>query len=344
MKTKAAVLREIGRELTIEELEVPPLEQGQVLVKVLYGGLCGRQLNEIKGYYGPDKYLPHTLGHEGSGIVQGIGPGVTSVVPGDYVILTWIKGKGINAPPCQYRNAGGQIVNSGQISTFCQYSVISENRMVKAPDSLPPAVAPPIGCAVPTGVGMVRNTLKVNRGSTIAVFGAGGVGLCAIIGASLEDCAKIIAVDLYDNKLALARELGATDTVNATDTDPVSTIKELTGGKGVNFAVEASGVPRAMEMAYAAVRAPGKVVLAGNVKKGETISIDPYDLLFDKRLIGTSMGDTYRNEEIPGYAEMYLRGKLKLDKLITHRYKFEDINKAFSDLEAGKVGRSVIEF
>lgn len=343
MKTRAAILREIGNGLVIEELEFPALREGQVLVEISYSGFCGKQLNEIKGYYGEDKYLPHTLGHEGSGIVQEVGSRVTTVKPGDYVVLTWIKGKGTDATPCKYKTNRGEIINSGQISTFSKHSIISENRMVKVPKELPPPLAPPIGCAIPTGVGMINNTLKVAKGSTIAIFGVGGVGLSAVIGASLAGCARIIAVDIHQNKLELAKELGATDTVNAKKDDPVSRVKELTNGKGVDYSVEASGTPQVMEMAYEAVGTPGKVVLAGNVKRGEKISIDPYDLLYDKKLLGTSIGETYKSEEIPRYAEMYLAGQLKLDKLITHKYKFEDINQFVIDLEEGKVGRGVIE-
>jgi len=344
MKTKTAILREIGKDLVIEDLEIPELQEGQVLVKILCSGLCGRQLNEIKGYYGEDKYLPHALGHEGSGIVEKIGPGVTIVEPGDYVVLTWLKGKGINAAPCKYKNNKGEVINSGQISTFGQYSVISENRLAKVPKELPPELAPPLGCAIPTGVGIIKNTLKVEKGSTIAIFGVGGIGLCAVMGASIAECSTIIAVDIYDNKLEFAKELGATHTINSKNEDVVSKVKELTDGAGVDYSVEASGVAHVMEMAYESVKIPGKAVIAGNVKKGEKISIDPYDLLYGKKILGTSIGETYKNEEIPDYAELYLQGKLKLDKLVTHKYKFEDINKAFEDLDKGKIGRGIIVF
>ena len=343
MKTKAAVLRETGKELSIEELEIPELQHGQVLVKVLYSGLCGRQLNEIKGYYGADKYLPHTLGHEGSGIVEKIGPGVSTVKPGSYVVLTWIKGNGIDALPCKYKNNSGETINSGQISTFLQYAVISENRMVKVPKKLPSGVAAPLGCAIPTGVGIVKNTLKAEKGSSIAIFGVGGIGQCAVMGASISGCNPIIAVDIHDNKLELAKEFGATHAINSKKEDAVAKIKELTGGKGVDYAVEASGVPRVMEMAYESLKNPGVAALAGNVRKGEKISIDPYDLLFGKRIIGTQIGETYKSEEIPMYADLYLKGKLKLDKFITQKYALDEINKAFDDLDKGKIVRGLIE-
>ena len=341
MKTKAAVLYEMGKELAIEELEIPELERGQVLVKVLYSGLCGSQLNEIRGRKGEDKYLPHTLGHEGSGIVIKIGTGVKGFKEGDYVVLTWLAGKGTGAPSCKYKK-GSQAINSGAISTFSEYAVISENRLVKISKKIPPDIAAVLGCAVPTGVGIVKNTLKPEKGSSIAIFGVGGIGLCAVIGAAFSGCGKIIAVDIYDSKLELAKELGATHVINSRNTDPCTKIKELTNNLGVNYAVEASGVAKVMEQAYESTSTPGKVALAGNVKKGDKISIDPYPLLFGKQLLGTSLGETHRAEDIPKYAQLYLDGNLKIDKLITHKYTLSEINKAFAELESGNMGRGLV--
>src|SRR3989344_1607951 len=344
MKTEAAVLREIGKPLSLEELEIPELQRGQVLVKILYSGVCGRQYNEWKGYYGEDKFLPHTFGHEGSAIVEKVGQDVETVKPGDYVVLTWIKGKGIDAAPCKYKNNKGETINSGQISAFSNYAVVSENRMVKVPKELPPDIAAPLGCAIPTGVGIVKNTLKAGKGSSIAIFGVGGIGQCAVIGARLAGCKKIIAVDIYDNKLELAKEFGATHIINSKKENPVSKIKELTDGKGTDFAVEATGVAKAMEQAYESVKAPGRVALTGNPRKGETITIDPYGLIYGKELMGTKIGETYRNEEIHEYAKMCINGELKLDKLITSKYGLSDINKAFDDLEKGKIARALVKF
>ena len=343
MKTEAAVLREIGKPLSLEELEIPELQRGQVLVKILYSGMCGRQLNEIKGFYGEDKYLPHTLGHEGSGIVEKTGPEVSNVKKGDYVALTWIKGAGINAVPAKYTNGKGEIINSGQISTFGKYMVVAENRMAKIPKEVPPNLAPPLGCAIPTGVGIIKNTLQVGKGSSIAIFGVGGIGLSAVIGAGLAGCAKIIAVDIHESKLEIAKELGATHTINSKKEDAVAKVRELTGGKGADYSVEASSFPEVMEMAYNATAAPGKVALCGNIKKGQKISVDPHGLICGKILMGTDLARTYKNEEIPHYAKLYLEGKLKLEKLITHKYKLDDINKAFEDLEKGRIARGIIE-
>ena len=168
--------------------------------------------------------------------------------------------------------------------------------------------------------------------------------LIILAAAALSGCSKIIAVDIHDNKLELAKEFGATHTINSSKGDAVAKIKELTEGKGVDYAVEASGVPRVMEMAYEATKIPGKTALAGNVRKGEKISIDPYGLLYDKQIMGTKIGETYKSEEIPEYAKLHLDGKVNLAKLISKKYQLSEINKAFEDMEKGMIARGLIEF
>ncbi len=341
MKIKAAVLYELNKPLVIEELETPVLGRGQVLVKILYSGVCQSVVNEMKGIKGPDKYLPHTLGHEASGIIHEIGPGVTRFRSGDYVVLSWIKGPGLEAPSSQYL-LGSKTVNSGSITTFNTFSVISENRITKISREVPADVAALLGCAVPTGAGMVKNTLKAGPGTSIAVFGLGGVGLSAVMFASVIGCAKIIAVDIKDSKLELAQKLGATHTINSSNEPALEKIMELTGS-GADYAIESSGVKEAMELAFEAVRFGGTAVLAGNIRKGDKIAIDPYALINGKKIFGTWGGETRTDEDIPFYAEQYLRGKLKVNKLITHNYKLEDINAAFEELKTGSVGRALIK-
>lgn len=345
MKFKAAVLYEQNKPLVIEELETQVLGQGQVLVKVLYSGICQTQVNEVKGIKGPDKYIPHCLGHEASGIVHEIGPGVTRIKPGDYVVLSWIKGPGLEVPSMQYLR-GATKINAGAVTTFSTFSVVSENRITKISHEVPADVAALLGCAVPTGAGMVKNTIKAEPGSSIAVFGLGGVGLSAVMFASAIGCAKIIAVDILDSKLELAKKLGATHVINSANERVLEKIRALTGGltgSGVDYAIESSGVKEVMELAFEAVRFGGTAVLAGNIRKGDKVAVDPYALIHGKKIIGTWGGETRTDEDIPFYAEQYLQGKLKIDQLITHTYKLEDINAAFAELKTGVVGRALIK-
>jgi len=205
METKAAVLYKINEPLVIETLRTPSLKEGQVLVKILYSGVCRSQLNEIKGLKGKDRFLPHLLGHEGSGIVEKIGGGVTKVKEGDYVVLSWIKGDGADIPSCQYYD-GDTMINSGAITTFSEYSVISENRIFKIPQKVPPDIAALLGCAIPTGAGIVKNTIKLKKRNTIAIFGIGGIGSSALLYAGSLGCSKIIAIDVSDFKLDFAKK------------------------------------------------------------------------------------------------------------------------------------------
>lgn len=346
MKIEGAVLYEQKKPLVIEELQTPVLGNGQVLVKVLYSGICQTQVNEVKGIKGPDKYIPHMLGHEASGIVHEIGPGVTHVKPGDYVVLSWIKGPGIEVPNSQY-SSRGKMVNAGAVTTFSTFSVVAENRVTRIPREVPADVAALLGCAVPTGAGMVKNTLKAHAGNSIAIFGLGGVGLSALLYAVSVGCSKIIAVDIQDSKLAMAREFGATDTINSAKEPALAKIRELTGGFtgcGVDFSVESSGVKEVMELAFDSVRYGGTAVLAGNIRMGDRICIDPYALIHGKKVFGTWGGETRVDEDIPFYAGQYVQGRLRIDKLITNRYDFKDINTAFEDIKAGKVtGRALLK-
>ncbi|OGR47410.1 MAG: acetoin dehydrogenase [Elusimicrobia bacterium GWC2_51_8] len=343
MKTKAAVLYDLNKPLAIEELSVPELKEGQVLVKVAFSGICHSQLNEVKGKKGPDKFLPHTLGHEGSGIVQATGPGVTKVKAGDHVVLTWIKGDGMDAPASEYKRTDGKKVNSGAISTFMEYAVISENRVVRVSEKITFKEAALLGCAIPTGMGIVMNTAKLRKDSSVAIFGLGGIGLSALLAAELMQAAVIIAIDIKDEKLEQARSLGATHTINAERQDSLADIFEITKGTGVDYAIEAAGLPRTMETAFKAARNNGGLcVLAGNLAHGERISIDPFDLIKGKRIVGTWGGETQPDRDIPKYVDLYLAGRLKLGRLITHTYALDNVNEALQKLEEGNVGRALI--
>ncbi len=342
MKTTAAVLVETGRPLELADLELSALRPGQVLVEVAYSGVCHSQLLEARGHRGPDRYLPHCLGHEGSGIVREVSSGVRRVKPGDAVILSWIKGEGADVPGTEYR-WNGRPVNAGAITTFATHSIISENRLTAIPAGLSMRLAALIGCAVPTGAGVVFNAASPRPGESLVVFGIGGVGGCAIAAAASCGCHPVIAVDVNPEKLSLAQKLGATRTINSRTTGPVEAIQNLCPG-GVDFAIEATGLPAVMRQALACVRPRGgTAVIVGNAKHGQSLEIDPRELNQGKRLLGTWGGDNVPARDYPRYARLIAAGKLNVEPLLGRTYGLLDVNAALDDLEHGQCARPMLE-
>jgi S-(hydroxymethyl)glutathione dehydrogenase/alcohol dehydrogenase len=345
VQTEAAVLFELNQPLRSVRLDLPELKPGQVLVKVSHSGVCHSQLHELRGRRGPDRFLPHTLGHEGSGVVLEVGAGVEKVRPGDRVVLTWIKGRGAEVTSSGYRTReGGAAINSGALSTFMRHTITCENRLVPLPPEMPLREAALLGCAVPTGAGVVFNSAAMPAGASLAVFGVGGIGLSAVLAARLQQAAPLIAVDVVETKLADALRLGATHAINARERNPLDFIRELTCGRGVDFAIEAAGRRETMEVAFRSVRDQGGLcVLAGNLPHGERISIDPFDLIRGKRIAGAWGGATQPDEDLPRYARWFLEGRLPLADLISREYRLEDINDALDDLEQGRVLRALVD-
>ena len=236
------------------------------------------------------------------------------------------------------------LINSGAISTFLNYAIISENRLTRIKKEMPLKEAALLGCAIPTGAGIVLNSIGLRPGDSIAIFGVGGIGASAVIAADIMAATKIIAIDIFDHKLEHARSLGATHAINIRNQDCLSEIYKITDGKGVDYAIESAGKRETMEMAFRAVRDMGGLcVLAGNLPVGEQISIDPFDLIKGKRIAGTWGGETKPDLDIPLYVNLYLKGRLKLENLITHCYSLDEINTAIEDLKSGKVGRALID-
>lgn len=342
MKTTAAVLEQTGRPLALAELDVPELNSGQVLVEVAYSGVCHTQLLECKGHRGADPYLPHCLGHEASGIVSEVGTGVTKCRPGDHVILSWIKGSGANVPGTVYSRKGEK-VNAGGITTFAKHTVVSENRTTVIPHDFDLQDAALLGCAIATGVGAVLNTAAVRPGQSVAVFGTGGIGLCAVAGASVAGAEPIVAVDVSSARLAVAREMLATHTVNVTEQEPLAAISDICPG-GVDIAMEASGRPEVMVQALAAVRSQGgTAVVIGNAPHGESLSIDPSELNQGKRLLGTWGGDNAPDVDFPRYCRLIQAGRLNIAPLRSRPFALHEINDALSALEHRRVARPVID-
>jgi len=340
---KAAVLYETGKLLIVEDgIEIPSLQSGQVLVKVAYSGVCRSQLMEVRGNRGEDAYLPHLLGHEGSGWVVETGTEVTKVKPGDKVVLTWIKGEGIDCKGAKYK-LGNTTLNSGGVTTFSNYTVVSENRCVILEEEVPMELAALLGCAVPTGAGIVFNTLRPNKDASIAVFGAGGIGLSAILGAKVHECSKIIAVDIEDEKLAMAKEFGATHTINCKTENPVKKIHEITKNQGVDFSVEAAGRAEVIESAFQSVKYNGGLcVIAGHPDCKERIQLDPFDLIRGRKIEGSWGGECEPDRDISMYVKYYKNGKLPLERMISQTYPLEEINQALFELERGRAHRILI--
>ncbi|MCX6813175.1 MAG: alcohol dehydrogenase catalytic domain-containing protein [Candidatus Azambacteria bacterium] len=328
MKTKAAVLRNIGGPLVIEELEIPKLAQGQVLVKIFYSGLCRSQINEINGRKGRE-FIPHLLGHEASGGVVEVGEGVTKVKSGDYVVCSWIKGGGLDVPVVKYESTKG-VVNAGAVATFSDYAVISENRLVRISKEISPNVAALLGCAVPTGAGIV-DRLGAGPKSRIAVFGVGGIGASALLRANSLGM-NCVAVDLKEWKLVWVENLGLN--IKAQN------VSEFNGL--FDFTIECSGSKAAMETAFNCLKNTGMAIIAGNLEPGEKIFIDPFELVKGKKLRGTWGGECFLDEDVPFYALEFLKGNFPIQKLVTEIYSFDQINQGLQDLEEGKLIRGVV--
>ena len=342
MKTLAAVLVATGRPLELAELEIPKLQPGQVLVEIACSGICHTQLLECRGHRGDDPFLPHCLGHEGSGVVVDTGSAVTRCRIGDAVILSWLKGPGADVGGTVYAWQDRQ-VNAGGVTTFSRHAVVSENRVTLYQDNLNPLQAALIGCAVATGVGAVQNTLQLSAGQSCAVFGAGGVGLCAIAAAAAAGASPIIAIDVREERLGAAIAMGATRAVNASTNDPVAAIADLCPG-GVDAAIEASGRPDVMRQALESVRPRGgAAVIVGNARFGEVLQLDPRQFNQGKRLLGTWGGDSQPERDFGRYCELAATGKLNLAPLLNRTYLLTQINQALDDLEAGRCTRPLID-
>jgi S-(hydroxymethyl)glutathione dehydrogenase/alcohol dehydrogenase len=341
MKFRAAILETLNAPLVLDEVESRPLECGQVLVQVHRSGICGAQLNEIAGTKGPDRFLPHLLGHEGGGVVVETGPGVTCVQAGDHVVLHWRKGTGIQAKPAAYKR-GEETINSGWVTTFSDYAVVSENRLTPIPRDIPFEIAALMGCAVTTALGLVNKLARLRIGQSIAIFGCGGVGLNVVQGAAMVSADPIIAIDIYDHKLALAAEFGATHRINSSRSDVREEVRKIVGPPGVDVFVENTGNVRLIEQAYELTGPKGRTILVGVPRHDQDISIHSLPLHHGKVLIGCEGGDTDPAVEIPRYLRLYQRGKLQLDKVITHRYPLAEINAGLERVRSGEVGRAVL--
>jgi len=373
MKIKAAVLREIGRPppyeqsqpLTLEDVELDPPGPGEVLVRIRAAGLCHSDLSVIDG--NRPRPLPMVLGHEAAGVVEQVGEGVTSLARGDHVVAAFVPSCGHCGPCAASRpalcepgfsaNRAGTLLSGSRrlhdtrgdvhhhlgVSGFADHAVLAANSLVRVPGDLPFAEAALFGCAVITGVGAVVNTAAMPRGSTVAVVGLGGVGLASLLAARMLEATQIVAIDMNDSKLAVAREFGATATVNAADPQAAEQVRDLTGG-GVAFAFEMAGAARALELAYRITHRGGTTVSAGLSHADQRFSLPHLGLVAEERTLkGSYLGSCVPSRDIPRYIEWYRAGKLPVNRLLSERIRLEEINGAFDRLAAGASIRQVVE-
>ncbi|HPG27963.1 MAG TPA: Zn-dependent alcohol dehydrogenase [Myxococcota bacterium] len=361
---KAAVMRANNAPLSLEELSIDEPGPGEVLIKTAASGICHSDLHVIEG--GLPLPPPCVLGHEPAGIVEAVGPGVTEVAPGDHVIacisrfcgtckfctggrpylcLSSYGGRpGGNLTPALRDSKGEPVAQFTGLSSFAEKMLTPERCVVKIRDDMPLDRASLIGCGVTTGLGAVLNTVRVPPGASVAIIGCGGVGISAIQGARIVGAGKIIAVDAQPWKFDLARDLGATDCVDAKAGDPVAAVQELTGG-GADFVFECIGLVPTVQQAVQMTGRGGTTVLVGVVPVTQTVAISAADLtLQEKKITGSLMGSNAFRFDMPKYVDFYLDGRLRLDEMISSRIPLDDINAAFDHTRKGEVARQVIVF
>jgi alcohol dehydrogenase len=372
MKTRAAVLRAMqqprpyaqSRPLAIEEIDLEPPGAGELLLRIRAAGLCHSDLSVING--DRPRQLPMVLGHEAAGEVIEVGPGIGDITVGDHVILVFVPSCGHCAPCAEGRPAlcepgaranGAGTLMSGAIrlkrdgkpvfhhvgvSAFAEHAVVARESVVKIDRSLPFEEAALFGCAVVTGAGAVINTARVPAGASVAVVGLGGVGLMSLLAARLCGARQIVAIDMLEDKLALARQLGATDAVNAGDPKAIEAVKDITGG-GVEFAFEMAGSVRALELAYKVTRRGGTTVTASLPHPGHTMALPATNLVAEERTLkGSYIGSSVPSRDIPRFVALYRQGLLPVDRLMSSTLRLEEINEGFDRLAEGATVRQIL--
>jgi S-(hydroxymethyl)glutathione dehydrogenase/alcohol dehydrogenase len=343
IKFKAAILRSLNKDLEINEISFEgPLKTGQVLIKLSYSGICGKQLDEIRGVHGEDKYLPHLLGHEGVGKVIDLGPGVKKVKKFDHVILHWMKGSGIesDAPLYKLKN---EVINAGWVTTFNEYAVVSENRLTKFEDEEKPEYCL-LGCAIPTALGMVFNDLNAKPYHKICIIGVGGVGSFLLQALNLTSVESVTVIDKSNLALDLAKKLKVNHALNIDDKDIRKEIEVITQGKGFDKTIITTGNKIAIEFGVEITRTPGETILMGVPKYDDKILINANNIMHKKNLIGNLGGSIIPERDIPAYLNLIKSGKIDTQLSINYIYNLENINLAISNFMNGAAGRALIKF
>jgi len=332
---KAAVLVEINAPLAVCDVELTELKVGQVLVKVLVSGLCGAQLHEIRGHKGNTKFLPHLMGHEGCGVVEAVGDGVTTVKVGDKVVMHWRPGTGIEAPFPSYV-FDGKSMSSGKVTTLSEYSIVSENRLTTVPQDTPPELCAILGCALTTAMGIIDNEVDLKFGESVAVIGTGGVGLNLIQAAAMKSACPIIAVDNNPTKKQMCLDVGASKFYTSIDQ-----IEEK-----VDIVIDTTGISEVITQGISILSNTGRMILVGQPAPGKFVTVMNAVNLFNgigHSIKATQGGKTNPQEDIPRYIRLHKEGLLDVSKLITHTFTLDQINQAFDLLKSGNAGRIMIK-
>ena len=342
-----AILRKIANPLSVEKINVPNLDYGQVLVEIHSSGICGRQIQEIMGYKGEDKFLPHLLGHEGGGVVKKIGLGVSKCKVGDHVVLHWKKSKGIESTFPIYDNENGKI-GGGLITTFNSEAVISENRLTVIPNLINFDIASLLGCSVTTALGLINNEANAKIGDSILIIGSGSVGLSLVQASTLVSCYPIVTVDISDAKLKKSKELGATDTIKIESDNNVilDYSNKIVGKNGYDIVVDTSGIPNLINLGYNLLASNGRIIMVGQPKKGEKIVLEnASDNFQGKKIFDSQGGMTNPDTDIKNYIKIISNNKIDIEKIITKKINIKDINIAINDIKNHKIiGKCIINF
>ena len=331
---KAVVLEEIDAPLAVRDVELTELKIGQVLVKVLVSGLCGAQLHEIRGFKGNAKFLPHLMGHEGCGIVEEVGLGVTTVKPGDKVVMHWRPGEGMESPFPNYI-LDGKTISSGKVTTLSEYSIVSENRVTKIPSETPSVLAAMLGCSLTTALGIIDNECDLKFGETVAIIGCGGVGLNLVQAAIMRSPLRVYAVDINRNMVDLSYLMGATSF-----TESIKNVEE-----NVNLIIDTTGIPQVIADAYDKLAPSGRLILVGQPAPGKSVELPNAVSMFDgtgKSVKATQGGATIPHIDIPRYINLSRRGVIKYEQLHTDTFTLDEVNQAFDLLKSGNAGRIMI--
>jgi S-(hydroxymethyl)glutathione dehydrogenase/alcohol dehydrogenase len=341
LKTIAAILVEQRKPLVIDEVEVPSLKRGQVLVQIHATRVCGSQIGEIDGVKGPDKFLPHLLGHEAGAIVLEVGSEVTHVAPGDRVVCHWRPGAGIDAGGSVY-DWNGTKVNAGPITTFQKFAVISENRLTKVPPDTDFELCCLLADTLTTGFGIINNDAKVKAGESVVIFGVGGIGLGAVLGAKLAVANPIIGIDLHDHKLAKAAEYGLTHQINASRENAAERVKEILGGLA-DVTIDGTGNPNVIETAYDLAKLRGgRCVLFGVMPHDQRVCIHTLPLHFGRIFTGSEGGQSRPAEDIPRILEQLASARIDCRGFISHRPELESVNDVANEMRGGSVLHAIL--